>query len=118
MKTLIFLMILICSSCSRIEYAANDGIPITWGARASHDTFARVGGVVPLYLWGAVESPIPVSLSAAFAKEGALSVSKLVVGEETSFDVWLPRLLSFGMYWPVKWQAEGFIQKAKFEREQ
>ncbi len=113
MKYLLILFVLL--SCSRLDFAAQNesSIPIFWGAKPGHDTFVRVQGIVPLYLWGAIESPLPVSIEKAFAKEGATSISKLSVSEISGWDVWWPRVLSFGMYWPIKWQAEGFVQKPK-----
>ena len=113
MKLLIFCLIF--CSCSRLEFAAQttESLPIFWGPKAGHDIFTRVEGTVPLYLWGAVDSPLPVSLEQEFSKAGAISVSKLSVYEISGWDVWWPRLLSFGMYWPIKWQAEAFVQKPK-----
>lgn len=113
MKVVLFFFIF--TSCSRLEFAAQTerSIPIYWGPKPGHDSFVKVQGTVPLYLWGTVESPIPVSIEQAFAKEGATSVSKLSVLEISGWDVWWPRLLSFGMYWPIKWQAEAFVQKPR-----
>lgn len=107
-----FFLLLFLTSCSSFKFASSDGLPMTWGARAGHDQFVRVEGIVPLYLWGIITPPEAVSINAAFSKEGALSVSKLTIAEDSDWDVWWPRLITFGMYWPVKWRAEGFVQKA------
>lgn len=111
----LILLSFIFISCSRLEFAAqtSESLPIYWGSKPGHDVFIKVEGTVPLYLWGAVDSPLPVSLEQAFSKAGAVSVSKLSVFEVSGWDVWWPRILSFGMYWPIKWQAEAFVQKPK-----
>lgn len=114
MKPILFIIFFCMTACSRLDFAAQneDDIPVSWGAKPGHNVFVRVEGVVPLYMWGAVESPEPVSLNKLFAKEGALSISKLSVSETSGWDIWLARFFSFGMYWPVKWQAEAFVRKA------
>lgn len=115
MRFLILILLFFSLSCSRLEFAAQstESLPIYWGAKSGHDVFTKVEGSVPLYLWGAVDSPVPVSLEQAFSKTGAISVSKLSVYEVSGWDVWWPRLLSFGMFWPIKWRAEAFVQKPK-----
>lgn len=115
MKSIIVLFFL--ASCSSLKFATNTGIPMSWGTKPGHNHFVRLGGVVPLYLWGIIEPPEAISLNREFANYGALSVSKLTVAEDGGFDVWWPRLITFGMYWPVKWRAEGFIQQASKEME-
>lgn len=109
---LLFCIILL-AGCSSLNFSGSERVPVYLGVAPGHDTFMRVEGTIPLYLWGIVTPPEPVSIAKEFEKNGAISISKLSVSEDSSMDLWLARLVTFGMYWPVKWRAEGFVKKSK-----
>ncbi len=118
MKYSILLLLLVSSSCSRLQFAANGAVPITWGAKSGHATFVTLEGMEELYLWGIVHSPKDIALNREFAKTGAVSVSKLEVESVNDWDVWWRRIVSLGFYWPQKWRAHAFVKKPDTASEQ
>jgi len=117
MKSLLsyFVLAIICSSCSQIEFVQNGFKPFRISAQGGSEKVIEVQGEVPFYFWGLVPRKHVVDLETELFEKGAHSPSMVKVGRESTFRSVFYTLVTLGLYVPEPYVISVYSREKEYE---